>query len=84
MQQTTFKIEKGKEMPTRSLKTTYPFDKMEIGDSFFAGMGHDKDTVMKLQSSISGKARDWSLRSRKDFRFSTRIEGKGIRVWRIK
>lgn len=84
MQQTTFKIEKNKPMPERAFKTAFPLDKMEVGDSFFVPLRHDKDTIARLQSSISGKTRDWSLRSKNDSKFATRVEGKGVRVWRIK
>ena len=69
----TIKIDKGIPMPTRSTEK-YPFEKMEVGDSFFVpGLGI---------RSVSTRVEDESRKSGRKFK-SRSVEG-GVRVWRIK
>jgi hypothetical protein len=65
-----FKIEKGVPIPQPSMKR-WPFDKMEIGDSFFSA---DK----KVQSA----AHSWAGINQAKMTVR-KVEG-GFRVWRIK
>lgn len=51
----------------------FPFGLMNVGDSMF----HDKDTIF-------GCAISWALRQRNDWKFTSRKEGNGVRIWRIK
>lgn len=53
-------------------KPKLPFAQMEIGDSFF----YDKNP---LSSAMS-----WVVHNNSEAKFSTRKEGKGYRIWRIK
>ena len=65
------KIEKGIAPPTarRGRRMKYPWDKMEVGDSFLG------------RRSVSGSA---AIQARKrDWEFVTSVEGDGRRVWRI-
>lgn len=82
--QVSFKIEKGKPVPERSIRAKYPFDQMEVGDSIFVQLRGEKDNLMKLQTSVNGNSRDWALRKKNDHKFVTKQEGKGVRIWRIK
>ncbi len=78
-----YKIDKNIEQPESTLKR-YPFEEMEVGDSFFAPL--DKGKAAKLQNSILGAGRKCRHKNRK---FSTRVikseEDKriGVRCWRI-
>jgi hypothetical protein len=51
----------------------YPYDKLNIGDSYFC-------------ESISGVscARMWAKNNKKNIKFTQRKEGIGFRVWRTK
>ncbi len=65
------RIDKGIPLPTglRAKRSTYPWDGMEVGDSFLGG------------KSVSGSA---ARQARKrDWKFLTSREGGGRRVWRI-
>jgi len=67
-----FKIEKGVVVP-KGDKTGYPFDKMELQDSFLVPDGK--------RSRISSLASYYGNRYHKRFLVRT-VEG-GVRVWRI-
>ena len=55
----------------RGVKLKYPFDKMEIGDSFIS----DKNCV------LSGN--NWAARKGNGYKFVSSVEGNGYRIWRI-
>lgn len=59
-----------------------PYDRMEIGDSFFYELreGQKRSSV---HASLIGNGRRWALRNGLYHRFVTRNEGNGIRVWRV-
>ena len=70
-----YEIEKNISMPkARSSKYNFPFDEMEIGNSFFV----DKSEFSRARASASiyGKANNK--------KFETRVGAKGGRVWRTK
>ena len=68
-----FKIESGIPAPTSTRRAKYPWRAMSVGDSFFV--------VGKLCSSMSATAANAGQRT--GFRFVTRAEGDGVRVWRV-
>lgn len=72
--QTGVVIEKGIPLPSRQVARKYPFDEMEVGDSFFVT---DVSVVL-----LHAHARRHSPRR---FTCRTVVEGdiKGVRVWRI-
>lgn len=72
-----FKIEKG--IPLKQ-RRSYPFEEMEVGDSFFVGFeeGNPNNVRAAVYSSAS------SYGSRHNKRFATRIQGDGVRVWRTR
>jgi hypothetical protein len=76
----TYKIEKGIPLPPpangrpQSKPNSYPWDDMEVGDSFFV---HDPQKV----NSVKVSAHNMNSRSKR--KFTTRILDGGIRVWRI-
>ena len=68
-----FKIEKGIEIPSgRKASRVYPFDKMEVGDSFLVNA--------KEQVKVMSSARPYGIRTGKKF-VSRKMED-GVRVWR--
>lgn len=68
-------INKGLPVPpdTRGMKRKYPFDKMEVGDSFFVP---DKTSDCMSQCIAYAK-------KRLGFSFTRRTVDGGVRVWRI-
>jgi hypothetical protein len=50
----------------------YPWDEMEVGDSFFAPV------TVKMLSAAS-----WHITKTRGWKFSVRREGEGARIWRI-
>jgi len=66
------KIDKNIPIPNRS---KYPFAEMEVGDSIFI----DKTTT---QSSVCQMAYTYGKKNNK--KFTSRTEGNGVRIWRIK
>jgi len=74
-----YEIDKNVPMPLiyRFEEEKYPFEKMEIGDSFFASFeGRDS---RRLQQYISKKSKEFNLK-----KFVTRTCNGGIRCWRVK
>jgi len=76
-----FKIEKGiKHSPPKTCKK-YPFEEMEIGDSFIINKEYSRENM-----ALAGNAaRSWNKKSEKNYVFSTRkTKNNQIRIWRIK
>ena len=77
------KIEKGiplvKKM--RGFGNEYPWDKMEIGDSFHITMP-EGGKISSFQSGIAKNARFYFLYNNKQYKFTTRKDRDGVRVWR--
>ena len=82
-----FEIEK--DIPIPPLKgnrkeTLYPFNQMEVGDSFFVPFGEDeKLTKMRVSASIGQRCRHYKKNGQPN-RFSMRSVGTGVRVWRVR
>jgi hypothetical protein len=58
----------------------YPFDKMEIGDSFFV----ESNNVNQTRNSLGACCYNYVKRNDPEKKFMVRkVEG-GVRVWRIK
>lgn len=79
------KVEKGIEMPITKNKhpeTKYPFETMEIGDSFFS----PTDYIPNERSRIYAAARRFQIVSKKDWLFTSKAINekgeRGVRVWR--
>lgn len=72
-----FEIESGKPIPPDPRKK-YPFDQMEVGDSFFVPLG---DNEQRVKKTVSNCARSFGKRVGQ--RFSIRSDGDGIRIWRV-
>lgn len=80
-----FKIEKNVKRPTSTTVKKYPFEDMEVGDSFFVS-ADDPSKREKVRNSILGSGR-LSRRAgteMENWRFGTAIVDGGIRCWRIK
>lgn len=66
-----YKIEKNIPIPENHANAKYPFAQMAVGDSvFLLGM---------VSTSVSSRL---TYARKKGFRFTTRNEGDGVRVWR--
>ena len=79
-----FQIESGVEIPPQSQplrKTKYPFNRLNVGDSFVFPVATDEDREA-IQNRLQSAAANWG-RSR-GMRFVTRRVTQGIRVWRVK
>lgn len=67
-------------------KRMYPFDQMEVGDSFFVPLAENKN-IRNLQACLCVCSKKEQSRSGKDFKVSIyedETKGLGVRVWRIK
>lgn len=70
-------IEKGIPIPnTKGRKSKYPFDKMEVGDSFKL-----KDVP---KNTVLNAANSWAKRNKKKVKFTIRFIDNVTRIWRIK
>ena len=70
-----FTIDRGVPMPpVRGNKIIYPFDDMEVGDSFFVPNVEHGDITPQI--AYRRRTRGWARK------FTTRKENGGIRVWR--
>lgn len=77
----SIKIEKGIDIPEKKVgkKRKYPFDKMEVGDSFL----YDKEKYSrKVLNKLNTCARVYG--KSRDVKFSFRKQGDFLRCWRIK
>jgi hypothetical protein len=72
----SIKIDKGMPIPPPPHKK-YPFDLMEVGDSFFVPAGED---IERTHNNLRCSALAFGLRRQQ--RFTTRREDGGVRVWR--
>jgi len=68
------KIEKGVPVPMAGSRHGWPFDKMEVGESF---------TVPHLLRSQAGQAAGQWKRRHPGFDYTTRRVGELVRIWRI-
>lgn len=66
-------------MGARKSVLKYPFQDMEIGDSFFIPKGATKHVSASVQSCIKAYNKYYN----KDIKVVTRREETGVRVWRI-
>lgn len=73
---TEITIEKGKPIPQVSARK-YPFDQMEVGDSFFVPVTENLD---RFRHNLRCAARAFGLRRHQQF--TVRTEDGGVRVWR--
>lgn len=72
------KIEKNKPIPEKSARGKYPWDSLEIGDSFLA------DGRQVAFGSLYNYNKKMKARKQKQIKIETRKEGDKCRVWRIK
>ncbi len=73
------KVESGIPMPPPRVAPRawkYPWHEMAAGDSFFIS-GADKRDIERARQAA------WHTGNRYGFKFTTRREGDGIRVWRL-
>ena len=73
------KVERNIKLPSqkRGKPAKYPWKELKVGDSFFV------DGSEKIYSMYSCVA-SYNKKASKKIKISTRLEGTGVRVWRIK
>ena len=74
---TAYELDKNVPMPKASSK--YPFEDMDVGDSFFVADGDDENwkTLRKMRG-----ASNWASKKFPDTKYSVRKVDNGVRVWR--
>lgn len=70
-----YKIEKGIPVGVVSTKNKYPFDQMEVGDSFYVKGDQKKKVAV-------GVAVTYYKKFHANKKFTCRTSSEGIRVWR--
>lgn len=74
------KIEKNVLIPKKTTCKKYPFEEMEVGDSFIIG-----DYTRELMSKYFNAANNWSKKGKYGYKFSVRkTDDCKVRIWRIK
>ena len=84
-----YKIDKDIPIPKCRNDTKYPFDSLEVGDSFFVSCEHTSKTFINMQRYVSyanrkRKAEEKVNPGQNIVRFISRRVDEGIRVWRLK
>lgn len=72
-------IEKNIPLPEKTSRSKYPFEEMEIGDSFFVG---DETKVKTIRTLASTRAKRLSEKQQETVRFHVAVTEGGVRVWR--
>jgi len=69
----SIRLERGLAMPTPRVVYAYPYEEMEVGDSF----------VVPVEARQKVLNANYRASRRLGWRFSTRTEKEQVRVWRI-
>ena len=84
-----YKVESGiplKERVYGRHAVKYPFENMNIGDSFFMEVETNEHRVLRTtaQASVHGRLREYKKSGRvpESFKIATRFVDNGVRVWR--
>jgi hypothetical protein len=77
----SYKIEKNHEFPTKR-RNKFPFDQMEIGDSFLVPNSEFTDSS-NVRQNIYNAATAYKAKQ-PDFKCSVKLVDDGMRVWRVK
>lgn len=75
-------IQKNIPIPSKTTNRVYPFNEMEIGDSFLSEYKAEENKYAKSQKVYLAIWR--FCQNNKDKKFTTKSTDYGIRVWRIK
>ena len=71
----SYKIDTDIPIPSMGRPNQYPFAEMKVGDSFFI--------EGRTSSYASTAARNWASKHEPSWRFTSRQQDGGVRVWRI-
>lgn len=82
------KIEKNVQMPSmyksgKQVRLKWPLNEMEVGDSILIP-AKTKKQKYETQRNVCTVVYNWKKWHGKDWRFTTKAEDKGVRVWRTK
>ena len=80
-----FTIDKGVPVPPLpAKKRKYPFDKMEVGESFFHKKDEDNEvSIRDVQQRLNNAACNYSRTFDKRKKFRTNQQKDGVRIWRV-
>lgn len=73
------KIEKNIPIPVTEIK--YPFDKMDVGDSFFIPE-NDKKVRLKIQCAVRSYFNIYKKKTKATMKIISKSLENGVRVWR--
>ncbi len=74
------KIEKNIPIPVTEIK--YPFDKMDVGDSFFIAET-DKKERLKIQCAVRSYFAMYRKKTKTTMKIISKSLENGVRIWRI-
>ena len=74
---TEIQVERGIEMPNPRVVFSYPYEDMEVGDSFVVPVLVKGKTLQNVLNA------NYRASKRFGWKFMARTEGEGIRVWRV-
>jgi hypothetical protein len=77
-----FKIDHDVPIPNAPRNSRYPWDQMQVGDSFFVPDPDGKNGHLKLLNTMAGCASN--QKKKKKTVYTVRSESNGVRIWRVK
>ena len=84
MNKEEIRIEKNVELPCkRNVCGNYPWREMEVGDSFYTDIPKTFKSIQSFQASLLSSARSYTFTNNLKWKFATRREKDGLRIWRI-
>lgn len=78
-----FEIEKDIPVPKRGRKHKYPFESMQVGDSFVFADPYTRAAQSRASCALCGWKKHSSVEGVKDRMYITRKVGDVLRVWRL-
>lgn len=77
-----FKIEKNIPLPKKIRRRIYPFDEMDVGDSFLVKLKETENLPIQKQKIYLASWRFSQVHPEK--KFTTASFGSEVRIWRVK
>ena len=74
---TEIQVERGIEMPNPRVVFSYPYEDMDVGDSFVVPVLMKRKTLQNVLNA------NYRASKRLGWKFIARTEGEQIRVWRV-
>lgn len=82
------KLDKNVPLPTDVRNVAkYPWDKFEVGNSYFFSVEEGEDTAKRLKNRLDQSTRTFAKKQEPEWKFTLRVrlenEESGVRVWRV-